>query len=76
MKNNHQNRCKNKNIKKQKTHFLHLGASFLYVDFRSEKHRLSRGYIDHPMNISTYWSSEVNGQRRLRTTGTNKEVMG
>ena len=64
MKNNHQNRCKNKkfNIQKQKTHILHLGASFLFVDFRSENIDYAE---DHPMNILTHWSNKVNGQRRL-----------
>jgi len=31
------------------------------------KNRKNIDYVeDHPMNIPTYWPSEVNGQRRLR----------
>jgi hypothetical protein len=57
MKNNHQNRCKNKNSTfKNRKHILHLGASFLFVDFRSEKCRLCRGSSNEHSYPLAQWS--------------------
>ena len=75
MKYNHQNRCKNKDSTfKNRKHILCTLEPLFYLWISVRK---NIDYVeDYRMNIPTHWPSEVNGQRRLRTTGANREVMG